>query len=173
MDKQQVPHLDLGKRAVRSEAVRVLAEHADDVVATACRRILLAHDRDMVVGAVEHGAHEVGRACVNAQVVVVGLLAVDDTGHKRTERRQHVAAELRGNADVSHANGNQTLLVHLANELANEGDVVLPLVRLVGDAHAAREVHETHVDSQLALEGYGRRKQCAGQRRIVAIRDGV
>ena len=127
----------------------------------------------MVVGAVEHGAHEVGRACVNAQVVVVGLLAVDDTGHKRTERRQHVAAELRGDADVSHANGNQTLLVHLANELANEGDVVLPLVRLVGDAHAAREVHETHVDSQLALEGYGRRKQCAGQRRIVAIRDGV
>ena len=118
-------------------------------------------------------AHEVGRACVDAQVVAVGVLLVRDAADEARERRQHEAAQLAGNVHVAHARGHEDLLERAAHALADGGDVVGRLLRPVGHAHAARQVHEAHAHAALALDAHGEAEQQPRERREVLVGHGV
>ena len=60
------------------ELVVVLAEGAGDIIDVVAGAVFLAEDGDVVVCAVEGGAHEVGHAGVHSCVVAVGVLDVED-----------------------------------------------------------------------------------------------
>ncbi len=87
MDEEQVTHIDL--RSMRSIANLSLfsQRRACHIVLVVTRLILLAHNSDVVVSAMGHsGTHQVYRAGIDADVLLIGMLLMDRSCHKRTVR---------------------------------------------------------------------------------------
>ena len=169
VNEEQVTDVDLGQHTVARKLVGVLAEPAHHVVAPGCGLALVTHHGDVVVGAVDGRAHEVGGAGVDAQVVVVGDLLVDHTGHKAARRRQHPAAKLGSKGHVTHTRGNENLLVHAAHALAHGSNVHGNILGAVVDANAAGEVNQPHVHAKLARKTDGQLEEHARKARVVVL----
>ena len=106
VDDQQIADVDLGQHPVHGELVVVLAQGAGDVVLVVAGLVLLAHDGDVVIGPVHGRAHQIGRAGIHADVVLVGLLLVEDPGDQMAVGGQHEAAQLGAQGHVTHAGGD-------------------------------------------------------------------
>ena len=115
------------------------------------RLVLLAHHSDVVVSAVHSRTHQVYRACVNTDVLLVGMLLVDRSCHESAVRSQHEAAKLCEERHIAHSCRNKNFLVNLSYALADDLDVVRLLVRSVRDSDSAREVDELDVGASLFL----------------------
>ena len=152
MDDDEVADVDFRQHAVDGEFVIVLAERARDVVFVVAGRRFLAGDRDVVVGAVHRGAHEVRHAGVEADVVLVGLFLVDGRRDEPAGGAGDGAAALGEDRDVAEAGGNHELIVELVDALADLHEVERLLLGTVGNAEAAAEVHELDVDAEALLE---------------------
>ena len=100
VEDEQVAGDDLGEGALDGELVVVLAERAGDVVDVVGGEALLAQDGDVVVGAVEGRAHEVGHAGVEADVVAVGVLEVADGGDEVARGAGDATAALEAEGHV-------------------------------------------------------------------------
>ena len=135
--------------------------------------VLLAHDGDVVVGAVDGGAHQVGGAGVHTDILLVDVLLVEDPGDQVAVGGQHEPAQLGAQGHVAHAGGDQDLLIGLPDALADEGDVVGGLVGEVGHADAAGQVDEGDVAAGLFLQFHRHLEQNGGQGGIVVVGHGV
>ena len=173
VDHQQIADLHLRQHPVHRELVAVLAQRTSDVVLVVTGLVLLAHDRNVVVGPVNGRAHQVGGAGIHAHIVLVDVLHVQHPGHQVAVGSQHEAAQLGADGHVVHARGHQDLLVSLAHALADDGDIVGGLLGTVGHAHAAGEVDEGDVAAGLRLQIGGQLEQDAGQGGIVVVGQGV
>ena len=169
VDGHQVADLDLGQRAVHGELVVVLAQGARDVVDVVAGRVLLAQDRDVVVRAVHGRAHEVGRAGVQAHVLLVRVLDVQHAGDEGAVGAGHVAAKLGLDGHVVEARGHEDLLVLRAHAAADGQDVRGLLLRAVGDAHAAGQVHKRDLHAQLPVQVRRQLEQLRGKARVVGV----
>ena len=160
VDDEEVADLHLGELAVAGKLVVVLAEVARDVVDVGggqlglVRASRLAHHGDVVVGAVHRRADEVARSGVDADVVLIDMLLVNDAGHEAPVWSGHEASHLGAHGDIAHAGGHEHLLVRLAHALADGAYIVGTLVGPIGNAHPAREVHEGDVRAGLAPESH-------------------
>ena len=152
VDDHAVADVNLWQLAVDGELIVVLAERARDVVRVVAGLVLLAGDRDVVVGAVHGRAHEVGHAGVEADVVLVGFLLVDCRRDEPASRARDGAAALGHHGDVAEALRYHHLIVELVDALANCFEVDRLLFRAVGDADAAADVDELDVDAEAALK---------------------
>ena len=173
VDHQQIADIDLGQHPVHSELVAVLTQGAGDVVLVVAGGVLLARDGDVVVGPVDGRAHQVGSAGIHADILLVDVLFVDSPGHKAAIGPHHEAAQLAAQLHVPHPRGNQDLLIFLPHALADKGDVVLRLLRAVGDADAAGEVDVLDVTTGLRLQLRRQPEEDARQLRVVVVGDGV
>ena len=152
MDDDEVADVDFRQHTVDGEFVVVLAERARDVVFVVAGRRFLAGDRDVVVGAVHRGAHEIRHAGVEADVVFVGLFLVDGRRDEPAGGAGDGAAALGEDRDVAETGGDHELIVELVDALADLHEVERLLLGAVGDAEAAAEVHELDVDAEALLE---------------------
>ena len=135
--------------------------------------VLLAQHRDVMVGAVHGRAHQVGRAGVNADVLLVNMLLVQHGGDKCAVGCQHEAAHLGEDGDITHAGGHQNLLKLLAHALADGSNVVAALVGAVGNTDAARKVDELDFCAGALVQADGQLKQDSGQLRVIVVSHGV
>ena len=148
VDRQKVARFEAGEGTVDRELVVVFAERAGHVVELVARRVFLAEHRDVMVGAVERGAHEVGHAGVEPRVFLVGVLHVQDARDEPSARTGDRApafhAEPRRRDAVLHED-----VVHLAPDAGRDGgEIHLVLLRAVGDAHAAAQIDELERDAE-------------------------
>ena len=93
MDEEQVALIDLRKHAVDCKLIVVFAEGTCHIVLVVAGLVLFSHNRDMMVSAVHSRTHQVYRACVNTDVLLVGMLLVDRSCHESAVRSQHEAAK--------------------------------------------------------------------------------
>ena len=173
VDEEDVAHVDARQGAVDRELVAVLAQTPHHVVHMVGGLALLAEHRDVVVGAVDRRPHEVGRAGVDADVLLVDVLLVDGGRQQRAEGREHEAAELGQDGDVAHAGGHQDPVEHLVDARPDGLDVVCRLLGPVVDPHAAREVDGADMHARLVRDALRKLEELGGQRRIVVVRHGV
>ena len=166
----EVAHIDFREHPVNREFVVVLAQAARHVVLVVAGGVLLAHNGDVMVRAVHGGAHQVGGAGVEADVLLVDVLLVDGRRHEAAVRGKHIAAKLREDGDVAHPGRDEHLLVRLPDALADGGDVDRLLIRAVRDADAAGEVYEFDFRAGLLPELDGEREQDARERRVILVR---
>ena len=135
--------------------------------------VLLPHDRDVVVGPVHGRPHEVGGAGVDADVLLVNMLAVDGPGDQGSVRARHETAHFREEGDVSESGRHEDFFVYLFNAGADLCNVVRFLVRRVGNADTAGEVDEGKRYPALFLDLDRQLEEVPGQGRIVVVRHGV
>ena len=173
VDEEQVSPVDLGELPVHGKLVIVFAEGADDVIGVVADGVLLAQDGDVVVGAVHGGPHEVGRAGVDTDVLLVNVLGVDGPGDKGAVGGQHETAHLRVDRDVIHAGGDQDPLIFLPDAISDHADVIGNLALAVGDADAAGKVDKGEMNAELLLDLHGQGEEAACQLRIIVIGYGV
>ena len=103
----------------------------------------------MVVSAVHGRTHQIDRAGIHTDIVLVDVLFVNGLGDKRAVGSQHEAAHLGINRDLTESRGDQNLLVDPPYLSADFQDVVGTLVRAIGHAHAAREVDKGNLRARL------------------------
>ena len=173
VDVEHVPDVDLGQHPVDGKLVVVLAQAAHHVVHVVAGGVLLAQHGDVVVSAVHSRAHQVGRAGVQTDVLLVDVLFVDGSCHQCAVGAGGEAAHLGKDGHIAHAGGHEDLLKLLAHALADGQDVVLGLLRAVGDAHAAGQVDVADVGTGGLVHPHRQPEQDGGQLRVIGIRDGV
>lgn len=169
VDIDQVIGQDLGQHAVNGKFVVVLAQTACHVVLEIAGVVLLAEHGDVVVGAVHRGAHEVGGAGIQTDVVLVDVLGVQAGRDQRAVGSHHVSAKLGEDRDVIHARGGQDLLILLADEITDDHDVVGRLFGAVIDADAAGEVDEADVHAAAVSETDGELEQDGRELRVILV----
>lgn len=76
VDDDIVAWNDFGEGALDGELIVVLAEGSCDIVDVVAGGMFFAEDGDMVIGTIEGGAHEVGHAGIEADIVAVGMFEV-------------------------------------------------------------------------------------------------
>ena len=82
------------------------------------------------------------------------MLLVEHLGDQVAVGGQHEPAQLGVNGHVSHAGGDQNLLIGSAHPLADHRDVVGGLVGAVGHPDAPGQVDEGDVGPRLLLQLY-------------------
>ena len=127
----------------------------------------------MVVGAVDGGTHEIPRAGIDADVVLVRVLLPNCPRDQATIRPRHKTAEFREEGDVAHACRHQDIFEFPTHSLADRLDIVRLLVRGIWNADAAGEVDEADMHAGRARDTHGDVEQNARQLRIVLVRDGI
>ena len=132
--------------------------------------VLLAHHGDMVVSAVHGRAHQVHRAGVHADILLVGVLFMDRLRHQAAVGAHHEAAKLRVNRHIAHACRNQHLLVNPAHALSDDPDVVGLLIRTVGNSDAAGKIDETDIRPRLFFQPDSQLKEHLCKHRIILVR---
>ena len=173
VDVDQVTDVDLGQHPVNGELVVVLAQAADHIVLVVAGGVLLAQHGDVVVSAVHGGAHQVGSAGIQTDVLLVDVLFVDGSCHQRTVGAGGKAAHLGEDGHIAHPCGHKDLLKLPAHALTDGHDVVLGLVGAVGDAHAAGQVDVADVGTGGLLHTDCQLEQDACQLGVIGIGDGV
>ena len=136
VDVQVVSHLNLREPAVDREFVIILAQGSGHIVNLVSGRILLAEHGDMVVSAVHGRAHQVRRAGVHADVLLVDVLLVDRLRDQAAVRSHHEPSHFGENAHVSHSMRHQDLIVHPVHSCPDLRDVSPIVLRTVGNADA-------------------------------------
>ena len=152
VDDEDVTDVDFRQFAVNGKFVVVLAEGAGHIVDVVAEVLFLAEDGDVMVCPVHGGTHEVCHAGIEADVVLVGLLLVEHGSDKPAGGAGHGAATFHGDGHVREAVGAENGIVCLMDAIADELQVHRLLLREVGDAHAAAEVHEFQMDAELFLD---------------------
>ena len=173
MDKEQVSLVDPGKLPVNGKFVVVFAEGPDHVIGVIADLVLFAQDSDMVIGAVHGGAHEVGRAGVDADIFLVNMLGVDRPGHESTVGGEHEAAHLGIDRDISHSRGDEDALVFFPHSLSDHTNIIGDLALAVGDSYAAGEIDEGKVDAEFPLCLCRQAEKSSGQFRVIVIGDRI
>ena len=140
MNDKQIADVDARQHPVDGKLVIVLTQAADNVVLVVAGRVLLAHDRDMVIRPVHGRTHQVTCAGICADVLLVDVLCVDRARHEMTVRCEHKAAEFGVQRHITHAGGHKDLLIRPAHAFADDGDVIGRLIWPVRDTNAAGEV---------------------------------
>ena len=140
VDHQQVADLGFGQHAVHGEFVVVFAQAPRHIHQLVMRQVLLAGNGDVVIRAVHGGAHQVAGAGVQAQVVLVDALFVDDMRHQPAVGAGHVAAQLGLDGHAADAVFGEGAAVLARHALAHGADIGFGLIGPVGNADAARQV---------------------------------
>ena len=151
VDEEQVALIDLRKHTVDRKLIVVLAEGTCDIVLMVAGLVLFSHNRDMVISAVHSRAHQVYRAGVDADVLLIGMLLMDRSCHESTVRGQHEASKLCEDRHVTHSCRNKNFLVNLSYALTDDLDIIRLLVRSVRDTDSAGEVDELDISAGLLL----------------------
>ena len=115
----------------------VLTERTCHVIGVVAGSVLLAHDRDMMVGSVHGGPHQVRGAGVDPDIFLVDVFLMNGRRHQAAIGAHHEAAHLGIDRHIAHAGRNQNLLIYPADTLADGADVVGLLIGSVRNAHAA------------------------------------
>ena len=110
---------------------------------------LFAEYGDVVVGAVHGRTHQIDRAGIHTDIVLVNVFLMNGLGDECAVGSQHEAAHLRINRDLTESRGNQDFLVNPLHLSADFRNIVGALFRAIGDAHAAREVDEGNLRARL------------------------
>ncbi len=173
MDDHHVSHLDAGKAALDGKLVVVLAQAPHHVIDMVQNGVLLAQHRDMVVGAVHRRAHQVGGAGVQAHVLPVDVLQVEDRRDQVAVGGQHKPAQLRKDGHVSHAGALENPGVLLADPLADDGDVALGLLGPIVHTDAAGEVDEGNVGPGGIAQAHSQLEELPGKLRVILVGGGV
>ena len=151
VDKEQVALIDLRKHAVDCKLIVVLAEGTCHIVLVVAGLVLFSHNRDMVVSAIHSRTHQVYRAGVNTDVLLVSVLLMDRSCHESAVRSQHEAAKLCEDRHVAHSCRNKNFLVNLSYALTDNLDIIRLLIRSVRDTDSAGEVDELDISAGLLL----------------------
>ena len=142
VDDDAVADVDLGQLAVDGEFVVVLAERAGDVVDMVTEGVFLADDGDVVVSAVDGGAHEVRHAGVESDVVLVRLLFMQRRRDEPAVGTRDIAARFGLDGESRKACRLDDLLVERFDAAGDALYVDGFFFGAVGDAEAAAEVDE-------------------------------
>ena len=169
MDDQQIADVDARQYPVDGKLVIVLTQTADNVVLVVAGRVLLAHDRDMVIRPVHGRTHQVTCAGICADVLLIDVLCVDRARHEMTVRCEHKAAEFGVQRHITHAGRHKDLLIRPAHAFADDGDVIGRLIRPVRDTDAAGEVNERDMAAGLLLQLRRQPEKHTRQRGIVFV----
>ena len=105
----------------------------------------------MVISAVHSRAHQVYCACINADVLLIGMLLMDRSCHESAVRSQHETSKLSEDRNIAHSCRNENFLVNFSYALTDNLDIVRLLVRSVRDSDSAGEVDELDVSASLFL----------------------
>ena len=173
VDHQQVAGTDLRQHPVNGKLVVVFAEGAGDVVFVVAGLVFLAHDGDVVIGAVHGRPHQVGGAGVYADILLVGVFFVNRSCDQAAVGPQQEAAQLGADGNVAHACRHQDFLIGPADPVADGGDIIGRLIGPVGDPHAAGEVDEGNAASGFPLKFHRRFKEDPRQSGVVVVGERV
>ena len=173
VDHQQITGLNLRQHPVHSKFVVVFAQGAGDVILVVAGGILFSHHRDMMVGPVHGGTHQIGCAGVDPHVLFISVFEVSGLCHQTAVGSQHKSAQLGKDGHITHAGRDQDLLVFPAHTLTDGGDVVFSLLRTVGDTYAAGEIDEPNVAACLLPKLYRRLEEDTRQCGIIGVGEGV
>ena len=94
MNEKQVANGNFRQHSVYSKLVVVLAQAARYVIFMVAGSILLAHNGDVMIGAINSRTHEVSSAGITADVLLIDMLLVDSLRYQRAVRSEHIAAQL-------------------------------------------------------------------------------
>ena len=142
VDNQDITAFNGGQAAVDGEFVVVFAEAAHDVVGSVGFEVVFAHNGDVVVGAVHAGTHEIGHGGVESDVFFVGVFFVDGFGNQEAVGSGNDAAAFEGEGGGLEAGIEDVFGVEGFDSPGNGAEVNGRVIRAVGDADAAAEVHE-------------------------------
>ena len=169
MDDQQITDVNARQHPVDGKLVIVLTQTANDIVLVVAGRVLLAHDRNVVIRPVHGRTHQVTCAGIRADVLLIYVLCVDRARHEMTVRREHKSAEFAVQRHIAHAGRYKDLLICPAHAFTDDGDVIGRLIRPVRDTDAAGEVNERDMAAGLLLQLRCQPEKHTRQRGIVFV----
>ena len=136
-------------------------------------RVFLAEHRDVMIGAVHSGPHQVSRARVHADVFLIDMLFMDRFGDQRAVGSQHKAAHLAVDRHISHALVAQDSVVNFLNSLADHRDIIRSIIGGIRYADAAGQVDESDMHVEGAVQFSYKFKQLGCQHRIILVSDSI
>ncbi len=169
VDHQIIPFLDLREHPVNGKFVIILAKRSRHVIHVVAGRILLAKHRDMMVCAVHGGTHQIHRAGIHTDILLVGVFLVNRLCHECTVRACHKAPHLRINRRVPHTRGHKHLIKNLVHAFADHPDIIGFLIGLVSNAHAAGKVDKIYLHTHLLLDLYRQFKELLRKLGIILV----
>ena len=104
--------------------------------------IFLAHNRNMMICAVDGRTHKVSGTSVKTDIFLVDVLFTDSLCNKCAVGCKHISAKLCEDSYIAHTCRNEYLFVSLANALADNLYIVCGLVGLIRNAYTAGKVDE-------------------------------
>ena len=135
--------------------------------------IFLAHNGNMMIGAIDCGTHQVSSAGITADVFFINMLLVNSGSYQRAVRCQHITAKLGEQLNIAHACRYKHLFKHLAHAFADCQYIVILLLRLIGNADTAAEVDKGDMRAGFFLQLNCQLEQNTCQLRIVFIGNGI
>ena len=100
VNHQCITDLADGQRSIYGEFIVILTEAADNIH-NLCLTLRSIHIGNVVIRAIHSRTQQINRRGIHSQIGSVGLLLVGNIGDKQAIRRQHKAAQLRINLDLS------------------------------------------------------------------------
>ena len=173
MDDQQITNVYLRQHPVDGEFVAVLTQGAGDVVLVVTGQVLLAHHSDVVIGPIDGRPHQIGGTGVHPNIILIGVLLVENLGDQVAVGSQHEPAQLGAEGHITHPRGDQDLLVGPPYPFADDRDVIGRLIRTVGDAHAAGQVDKGDMTAGFFLQLHSGAEENGGQGGVILVGNGV
>ena len=161
VDGDDIAQFDLRQRAGDGEFIIVFAQRTHHIIDVIGGGVLPAQHRDVVVGAVHRGTHEIYRARVEPDVFAVDVLFMNRRGDQKPVRAGDVSAQLRCDVRMPKPGGRHDFGKRMANFRADCADIGRFLLRMVGDAHAAGQVYHEDIRAQRDMQIARQRKQNA------------
>ena len=142
VDIDYIAYINLRKHTVNCELVAVFAKTACYIVFVVAGLIFLAHNRNMMICAVDGRTHKVSGTSVKTDILLVDMLFTDSLSNKRTVGCKHISAKLCEDSYIAHTCGNEYFFVSLADALTDNLYIVCGLVRLIRNAYTTGQIDE-------------------------------
>ena len=127
----------------------------------------------MVICSIHCGTHQIYRTSIHTDVLLVGMLLMNNLGHQMTVRCHHKTTKLRIYLYITHTCRYQYLFIYLSDTLTDYTDIIRLLIRLIGYTDTAGKINKGNMCSGLFLQLHRCLKQCSCQRRVILIGYGI
>ena len=173
MNHQQITLINLRKLPVNGKFIVIFTQGACHIISVVAGLVFFSHDRNVMVCPIHSRTHQIHRAGIHANILLIGMLFMDCLCHQTAIRSQHKSAQLRIDRHISHAGRNKHFLIDLPHTLTDDADVIGLLIRAVGNSDSAGKIDKADVSSRLFLQPDSQLKEHLRQHRIIFIGHGI
>lgn len=170
---EDIAPVDLRKHPVDGEFIVVLAERAGNIVFVIARSRFLAHHGDVMIGAVHRRTHQVRRAGIDADVILVCVFFMNRGRDQCAVRAEHKASHLSVNGNIVHAGRNENLIIDTTYTVGDFINIVRRILRTIRDSDAAGEIDKVEMTSRQLADFTNKGKKRLRKSRIIFVCYGI